>query len=396
MYEERILEAIRSDREYLVALRRYFHRHPELSRQEFGTARRIEEELDKLGLEHSRVGETGVYTEIKGDLDGERTIVLRADIDALPVKEEHECEYRSEVEGVMHACGHDGHTASLLAAVKFLSTHRDLFGGTVRVTFQQAEEIGYGARLFVDGGYLDGADRTFGIHTESRMDVGTISLTPGPNNASVDWFRITVTGKGAHVSVPNRGVDALYIASQIVVSAQALVTRRTDPTDSLLIGIGKLEAGKVYNVVADNAVMEGTIRAISPQTRAQAKKELERLSESIAESFGGSVAFEWKDFTSPLINDRAASLEAQKVARRLFGESAVITDRPCSLGGDDFAEYIIKVPGVYGFVGSGNDARPETRAAHHDSHFDIDEDCLVVAAAMDAAYAINFLNGTID
>ncbi|MBR1918669.1 MAG: amidohydrolase [Spirochaetales bacterium] len=396
MYEEQILDAIKSDRDYLVALRRYFHKHPELSRKEFGTARRIEEELDKLGLEHSRVGETGVYTEFKGELEGERTIVLRADIDALPVKEEHECEYRSEVEGVMHACGHDGHAASLLAAVKFLSTHRNLFGGTVRVTFQQAEEIGYGARLFVDGGYLDGADRTFGIHTESRMDVGTISLTPGPNNASVDYFRITVTGKGAHVSVPNRGVDALYIASQIVVSAQALVTRRTDPTDSLLIGIGKLEAGRAYNVVADLAVMEGTIRAISPKTRAQAKKELERLAESIAESFGGSVAFEWKDFTSPLINDREASIEAQKVARRLFGESAVITDRPYSLGGDDFAEYIIKVPGVYGFVGSGNDARPETRVAHHDCHFDIDEDCLVVAAAMDAAYAINFLNGTID
>ncbi len=396
MYEELVLNAIKSDRDYLVALRRYFHKHPELSKKEFGTAKKIEEELDKLGLEHSRVGETGIYTEFKGNLKGDRTIVLRADMDALPVKEEHECEYKSETEGVMHACGHDGHTASLLAAVRFLSQHRDLFGGTVRATFQQAEEIGYGARLFVDGGYLDGADRTFGIHTESRMDVGTISLTPGPNNASVDWFRITVKGKGAHVSVPNRGVDALYIASQIVVSAQALITRRTDPTDSLLIGIGKLEAGRAYNVVADLAVMEGTIRAIYPETRAQAKRELEKLSTSIAESFGGEVSFEWQDFTSPLINDRESSIEAQKVARRLFGDEAVITDRPYSLGGDDFAEYIIKVPGVYGFVGSGNDARPETRVAHHDCHFDIDEDCLVVAAAMDAAYTINFLNGTID
>lgn len=396
MNEKKILEEIKSDYDYLVSMRRHFHMYPEVSKLEYNTATKIEEELQSFGLFTSRVGETGVCTEIRGNRVGDKTIVLRADTDALAVKEEHESCYKSTVEGVSHACGHDAHTAALLEAAKYLSSHRDDFGGVARIHFQQAEECGYGARLFVDGGYLDGADRTFGIHTESRRQVGRISLTPGPNNASVDWFRIRVHGKTAHVSTPDMGSDALYIASQIVVGAQALITRCTNPTDSVLIGIGKLNSGTAYNIVADEAEMEGTIRAMTPETRSKAKLGLETLAWNMANTYGGTVEFEWKDYTSPLINDRTSTLEAAKVARRLFGEDKVDTDRLYSLGGDDFAEYILKVPGVYGYVGSGNPARPETTVAHHNSYFDIDEESLVVAAAMHVAYAINFLNGTID
>lgn len=398
MTEKRILEEIKKDNDYLVSMRRHFHRYPEVAKEEFKTASRIEEELHSFGLKTVRVGETGVASSIKGNLPGDKTIVLRADIDGLAVSEIHEkdCPYQSQIEGKSHACGHDAHTAALLEAAKYLASHKDEFGGTVLLNFQQGEEIGYGARLFVDGGYIDSADRSFGIHLESRIPVGKISLTPGPNNASVDWFRITVKGKTAHVSVPNRGADALYMASQIVVGAQALVTRMTDPTDALLIGIGKMHSGTAYNIVADEAVMEGTIRAMHPETRAKAKRSLESLAKGITDTYGGSVSFEWADFTSPLINDEAASLEAQKVARRLFGDENVIANRPYALGGDDFAEYIIKVPGVYGYVGSGNPSNPDTQVAHHNTHFDIDEESLVVAAAMHVAYAINFLNDTID
>ena len=399
MYEDFILESIRSDRDNLVALRRYFHMHPEVSAKEFGTAAKIDEYLHSLGLKTERVGETGVYSEIKGEREGEgKTILLRADIDALPVLEEHSapCSYQSQNAGISHACGHDAHTASLLEAASFLAAHKDLFSGTVRLAFQQGEEIGYGGRLFVDGGYLDGADRVFGVHMESRREVGRVSLTPGPNNASVDWFRINIHGKAAHVSTPELGIDALYIASQIVIAAQSIVTRRNNPTDAVLIGIGKMEAGTAYNVVAEDAYMEGTLRCMLSDVRKNVKADLEKAAAAIASIYGADVSFEWKDFTSPLVNDKESSAEAAKVAARLFGADKVDIDRPFSLGGDDFAEFIIHTPGVYAYVGSGNKAKPDTCVAHHNNRFDIDEDALVVAAALHAAYAVDFLNGTID
>ncbi len=390
-----ILERTKAIQEEVTALRRHFHMYPEVSRNEYQTAEKIEEVLVSYGLTPRRVGETGVYTEIKGTGRGNKTIVLRADTDALAVTEVHECAYKSRHEGVMHACGHDAHTACLLGACKLLSEHTDLFGGTVRVHFQQAEEIGYGARIFIDEGLVDGADRTFGIHTRPSVRAGSLELIPGPNNASVDWFRIRVFGKAAHVSTPHLGTDALYIASQIVTSAQAIITRQTSPMDSVLIGIGKMSAGTAYNIVAAEAEMEGTIRALTPETRAFAKKQLETLANSVAATYGGTVEIEWKDFTSPLINDHASALEAQKVARELFGDEHVITQDIPSLGGDDFAEYILRVPGVYAYIGSGNPEIPETVVAMHNDHFDIDESCLVVGTAMYAAYAVAFLNGEV-
>ena len=392
-----IREEIGRDRDYLVSLRRYFHQHPETAREEFNTAKRIESELESFGLKTERVGETGVYAEIKGTAKGPaKTIILRADIDALPVTEKHESPYKSQNEGKMHACGHDSHTAGLLGAAKYLAKHTDLFPGTVRLTFQAGEEIGYGARIFIDNGYLDGADRCFGLHTDPRIPVGKVSLTPGPNNASVDWFRITVKGKGAHIAYPQNGIDALYVASQIVISAQSIVTKINSATEPLLLGIGKLSGGKAYNVIADEAVMEGTIRAANPASRALTKKKLEEIAESAARPYGATVSFEWKDNTSPLINDREATIESQIIGERLLGKDNIITDRPFSLGGDDFAEYIIKVPGVYAYVGTANDSRPETKVAHHDCMFDIDEDSLPVMASLYAAYSVAYLSGCID
>ncbi len=380
----------------VIALRRHFHMYPEVSAKEYKTAEKLEEELKKLGLTPRRVGETGVYAEIHGSGSGNKTIVLRADTDALPVKEEHVCEYASRHEGVMHACGHDAHTASLLGAARLLAEHRELFGGTVRIHFQQAEEIGYGARVFIDEGLVDGADRTFGIHVASDLDCGAVALVPGPNNASVDWFRIRITGKSAHVSTPHLGTDAAYIAAQIMVSAQAIITRQISPMDNVLIGIGKIQAGTAYNIVASEAEMEGTIRALTPETRAFAKARLEELAKSIAASFGGEASLEWKDYTSPLLNDEASCLEAQKVARELFGDKNVVTVRTPSLGGDDFAEYILKVPGVYAKIGSRNAEKWETGVAMHNCHFDVDENCLLVGSSLYAAYAVAFLNGEVD
>lgn len=388
---DNIKNEVEKERDYIISLRRYFHSMPELPREEYETAAKIEEELRSFGLETRRVGETGVYSEIEGKTGG-RTLILRSDIDALPVKEEHECSYKSKKDGIMHACGHDGHTASLLASAKILAKHRDCFSGKIKLCFQQAEEIGYGARVFIEEGLVTG-DRCFGFHLASNIPVGKISATAGPNNASVDFLRIKIHGKGAHVSTPERGTDALYIASQIVVALQALVTRRTNPTDSVLIGIGKITAGTSYNVVAQEAELEGTIRVMYPEIRERMKKELEDLVFSTARIYGGSADVEYVDFTSPLINPVDTTKEVAKVAREIVGDDNVIENRPYSLGGDDFAEFILKVPGTYAYIGSGNKDRAETLVAHHDSHFDIDEEALVIGSKLEVLYALEYLNG---
>ena len=380
-----------------VELRRYFHSHPELPKEEFNTAKRIEEELDNLNIEHKRVGETGVYAEIIGTKDDKanKTIVLRADIDALPIEETNNCEYKSLNEGVMHACGHDAHTASLLVSAKILSENKNLFSGKIKLCFQQAEEIGYGARLFIDGGYLEGASRSFGIHVGSNIPVGSIVIMEGANNASVDWFRISIEGKASHVSTPELGCDAAYIISQIVVAVQSLVTRTTSPMENVLIGIGKINAGTGYNIVAENATAEGTIRVFSPEIRKSIKEKLKNLVYSISQIYGAKAHIEWKDFTSPLINDSIATKEAQIVARKLFEKDKIITSRKPSLSGDDMAEFINKVPGVYAFVGTRNEAIENTTVAHHNSNFDIDENGLKTSIKITTLYALEYLTNSI-
>lgn len=396
--ERELYEQVLADHDYVVGLRRYFHQHPELPKEEFGTQERIEQELDALGIAHRRVAGTGVYAELTGTKPAAgqtRTIVLRADIDALPVAEENGVPYASQTPGKMHACGHDAHNAALIGAARILCANRDRFAGKVIFTWQPGEEIGYGARIIIDEGNIDEAQRSFGLHLASSVPVGSVVLMPGPNNASVDWFRIRVHGLGAHVSTPEQGVDAAYIASQIVVSAQALVTRRTSPMDNVLIGIGKINAGTAYNVVAQEAELEGTIRVFTPEIRRQTKARLEALAKSVAEVYGGTAEIQWKDFTSALINDPEATSEAQTVASSLFGEKKIIRQRKPDLGGDDFAEYILRVPGAYAYVGSRNPEKPNTVLAHHNCRFDIDEDCLTVAVALHSCYAVEYLNGLV-
>lgn len=256
----------------LIALRREFHRAPELGLHEYHTAARIERELDRCGIPHERIGETAVVGHLTGNGNGSGLVVLRADIDALPIQETNDVPYRSQTPGMMHACGHDAHTTYLLGAAKVLSAHRADFGGEVRFLFQPAEEIGQGARPLIAAGMLDGAQRVFGLHTASDLPAGTVGVKPGANNAGVDHFIIRIHGKSAHVSTPQLGVDALYIASELVVALQSIVTRMTSPVEPVLIGVGKLNAGTAYNAVAETAVLEGTTRMFSPESRAHLAK----------------------------------------------------------------------------------------------------------------------------
>ncbi|MDY3281124.1 M20 metallopeptidase family protein [Dysosmobacter sp.] len=373
------------EKAYLTALRQDFHQHPELGLQEFRTAGRIEEELDRAGIPHTRVGETGVLGTLRGTGTGAGVVVLRADMDALPIQETSEAEYRSRTPGVMHACGHDAHTACLLGAARLLAGCRGDFGGEVRFVFQPAEEIGKGARDFVEAGVLEGVDRVFGLHVAPELPVGTVGLKPGLNNAAVDHFRIAVRGASAHVATPQLGADALYIASHTVVALQALVTRLTSPVEPVIIGVGTLNAGTAYNAVAASAVLQGTTRTVSQESRQRVRRQIDRTARSIAEVYGGTAEVLWTGVTPPLINDPGACREAAAAAREAGLQ--VITDRSLSLCGDNFAEYLLRVPGAYAYLGSGNPALPNTEHSIHSADFDLDEEALALGAALSAAYA---------
>lgn len=378
------------EKDYLIELRRWFHQHPEPSLKEYQTAIKIEEELDRYQIPHQRIGETGVYAWIKGKKGNGKCIALRADIDALAMDDLKEVEYHSKNEGFAHACGHDGHTATLLVAAKILKSKENEFAGEIRLFFQQAEEIGQGARQFVSAGLLEDVSRVYGAHVSSAIEVGNISLTPGPVNASCDYFKIEITGKGAHVSTPQKGIDALYIASQLVVSLQSIIARNIDPIDSALVGIGTLKAGTQYNIVAENAEIEGTIRCFSKETRAYIYKRVEEIASHTAQMYGAKAKLEFKQFADPLINDKDVIEELKFVAQDIVGNDHIIQQEKM-LQADDFADYLAKVKGAYAFIGSKNINQPNTCVAHHHGLFDMDEKALLISLQLYIDYTLNYL-----
>lgn len=382
---------IKKEQESLIALRRWFHMHPEPSMKEYETAAKIEEELTRIGVAHRRIRETGVFASISGEKGSGKVLVLRADMDALSMEDLLDKSYRSVNFGYAHACGHDAHTAVLLHAVKLLQERRHEFAGEIRFFFQPGEEIGQGARTFIGEGCLDGADRIFGAHMCSSLDVGTISLTPGPINASCDYFRIVVQGKGAHVSTPQKGVDALYIASQIVINLQSIVSCSLSPLDTAVVGIGTLHAGTQYNIVAKEALLEGTTRSFSSRTRAYINQRVCEIAHQTASLYGGSAQVEFRDFAAPLINDNQVVEELTPVAQAVVGKDRVIHNQEKMMQADDFADYLAHVPGCYAFIGSRNSQSCHTGMPHHHAQFDIDEDAMLLSLAVFVGYALQYL-----
>lgn len=384
-------ESAESIDEYVISLRREFHRHPELSMKEFKTAFRVEKELAALGLKTERIGGTGVTAVLAGTAPShgkKRAVALRADMDALPIQERAAVPFASENAGVMHACGHDAHTASLLGAARLLASQKDSFSGTVTFIFQPGEEFGEGAKPFVEAGVLNGVDRVFGIHLASNVAAGKVAVSAGAVNASVDYFKIKITGRPAHVSVPQLGVDALYVSALVVTQLQGIASRLSDPLKPVLVGVGVLHAGDSYNIVAGHAVLEGTLRTLDAGVRRTALSQIRSIAEQTASLYGAKAEIEIKDFTPVLVNDSTVSEEVKSVAAGLLDPENVVPREP-SLGGDNFAEYQQKVPGCYAFVGSRNESVPGTQEPHHSDLFEIDEKSLSVAARLYAAYALS-------
>ena len=381
-----IKELVRENRDYVISLRRHFHQYPELSMEEYETSKKIKEELDKMGIEYRSAANTGIIATIKGDKPG-KTIALRADMDALPVEELTDFDFKSKIDGHMHACGHDSHMAMLLGAAKILNDMKEQINGTVRLIFQPAEENAKGAHAMIRDGAIDGVDSIFGIHIWAQIPVGKVSLEAGPRMASTDWFYIDVKGKGGHGSQPENCIDAVDVSSAIVMNLQTLVSRETRPHNPLVLSIGLLNSGTKLNVIAEEGHMEGTTRCFDPELRKQLPIKMERIIKSTAEAFGATATLRYDLAGSAVINDEQCSEIGQGSVEKIEGnyQFEKVT------GGEDFCHYLDKVPGVLAFVGCKNDEK-NCCYAHHNGRFAIDEDSLEIGTALYAQYAIDFLN----
>lgn len=379
----------KENKDYVISLRRYFHQYPELSMEEFETSKKIKEELDKMGIKYVSAGGTGIIANIKGNKPG-KTIALRADMDALPVEELTNFQYKSKIDGHMHACGHDAHMAMLLGAAKILNDMKDQINGTVRLIFQPAEENAKGAHAMIKDGALDGVDSIFGIHIWAQVPVGKVSIEPGPRMASTDWFYIDVKGKGGHGSQPENCIDAVVVSSAIVMNLQTLVSRETRPHNPLVLSIGILNSGTKLNVIAEEGHMEGTTRCFDPELRKQLPIKMERIIKSTAEAFGATATLKYDFAGSAVINDPQCAEIGQGSVEKILGKEGNYHFEKVT-GGEDFCHYLDKVPGALAFVGCKNDER-NCCYAHHNGKFAIDEDSLEIGTALYAQYAIDFLN----
>ncbi|WP_282141937.1 amidohydrolase [Cytobacillus oceanisediminis] len=390
MIHNGLKELIGAYSDELTKLRRKLHSEPEVSWEEFKTTQFICEYLDGLGIPFKRTVPTGVIAEIAGGKPG-KTVALRGDMDALQVEElNKDLPYASLENGKMHACGHDAHTAMLLIAAKALNEIKEELPGNVRLLFQPAEEVAEGAKMMVEQGAMEGVDNVFGIHIWSQMPTHKVSCTPGPSFASADIFKVTFKGKGGHGAMPHDCIDAAIVASSFVMNVQSVVSRTIDAQQPAVLTIGKMTVGTRFNIIAENAVIEGTVRCFDPETRDHIEKQLENYAEKTASIYAAGAKVEYIRGSQAVINEEYSANLVQKVASEAFGEDLLYNEKP-TMGAEDFSFYLDKAPGSFALVGSGNTEK-DTEWAHHHGKFNIDEDALSTGAELYAQYAWAYLN----
>lgn len=360
--------------DYVVGMRRHFHMFPELSFREFKTSEKVKDELNSMGIKCRKIGETGLACDIEGH-DSGKMVALRADMDALPVLEEVKVPYASEVKGIMHACGHDSHTAMLLGAAKLLTMNRKKFRGTVRLFFQAAEESYPGGAIdFVKAGELRGVSAIVGQHVTSLLPAGTIASYPGRAMASSDEFRIRIIGKGGHGSDPQNSVDSLVIGSYFVSEAQTIVSRMIPSFNPAVVTFGTFNSGYRFNIIAQYAELTGTVRTFDDQVGEKVKVSLEKLLSGICSAYGATYEFDYKKTYPVVVNNGEINLKVEEVAASIVGEENVVHPDPI-MGSEDFAYYLKEVPGAFYFLGVGN-AEKGISAPNHSPKFNIDEESM--------------------
>lgn len=376
----------------IIALRRHLHANPELSFQEFETSKYVYQRLCTLGLEPSSVADTGLVAYIQGTNPGKKTIALRADLDALPIDEQNEVPYKSTKPGVMHACGHDVHTASLLGAAGILSKIRKSFQGTIKLIFQPGEErIPGGASLMIKEGVLNNpkVDTIFGQHVMPLIEVGKVGFRPGMYMASSDEIYLTVNGRGGHGAMPDQAVDPVLIASHIIVALQQVVSRNADPKTPSVLSFGKVTANGATNVIPDLVKVEGTFRTLDEQWRARAKELITRLAKGIAESMGGSCEVNILHGFPYLENNPELTSRARTYAEEYLGKENVL-DLDLWMAAEDFAFYSQHIDACFYRLGVRNEARGITSPVHT-ATFDVDEGALQVGSGLMAWLAVKEL-----
>ena len=373
--------------EDMVSIRRYLHQHPEVSFQETKTAKYIQDFYTELGIPfQANVGGNGVVARIKGALPG-KTIALRADFDALPIQEENDVPYKSTVPGVMHACGHDGHTATLLVLARTMNEMKDQLSGEYVFIHQHAEEYAPGgAKPMIEAGCLQGVDAIFGTHLWSLTPVGTIEYKSGPIMAAADRFEITVQGMGGHGANPHQAKDAIVTASQLVVNLQQLVSRRVNPTEAAVLSVGSFVAENAFNIIADSAKLAGTVRTFNAEVRDIMETELERVIKGTCMTADSTYSFQYTRGYPPVINHSVETDFLKTTAEEVTGVE-IVKESDLHMIGEDFGYYLEKVPGTFFFTG----AMPSGEVyPHHSPKFDFDERAMLIAAKTLGAAAINY------
>ena len=360
---------------YVIEMRRFFHENPELSFQEEQTLGRIEEELKGMGLRPVSVPAGGLYADIMGSGPG-KTVALRADVDALPIREETELSFKSRNDGVMHACGHDSHIAMLLGVARSLSSKRDQFNGKVRLLFQRAEEQPPGGAIaFIKNKVLKDVDFVIGQHVIAKIPSGMVAIFPKECMANADEFRVRIKSKGGHGANPHEGVDTLMIASQFVVQAQTIVSRLFDPAEPSVITFGTMNSGFRYNVLSPNSLLTGTVRTFTEEGRTKAETTLKNMIESLCKVYGAEFEFEYIRGYPALINSEKVSAVIESAARKVVGEKNILHPKPV-MGGEDFADYTKEVPGAFYFLGV-TPKEEISAGSNHSPQFFIDESALI-------------------
>ncbi|EJO5347552.1 amidohydrolase [Clostridium botulinum] len=374
---------------YVIDLRRYFHSYPECSWNEKNTSKKIKSELNRFGIFFESIANTGVLVTIKGKEPG-KTVLLRADMDAIEVNECNNLDYVSKNKGIMHACGHDGHIAMLLGAAIVLNSIKDKLKGNIKLLFQPAEEVGEGAVACIKEGVLHSVDNTFAIHLWSDVPYGKVAIEKGPIMSSADVFKIKIKGKGGHGAMPHETIDSVLVASSFVMNIQSIVSRQIDPLESLVISIGKLQAGSRFNVIANEATIEGTVRCFNMSLRKKIPNIIERILKNSTGVYNAEGRLNYKFVTPVTINDKKSVYRAKQVIYKILGENKTYEINK-NMVTEDFGFYLEKVPGALAFLGVKNETLGTNYPQHHE-RYNIDERALKIGVKLYCEYALDFLN----
>ena len=388
MNDQLLKTLVESEKTWIIDVRRKLHRIPEDGFKEVKTQRLIIETLDALGISYT-TERTWVIALIKGGMPGD-TVAIRADMDALPMIEPEGCPFRSEHEGMMHACGHDAHVAIALGAAKVLNGIKDQIHGKVKFLFQPAEESIGGAEPMVKAGAMENphVDRVYGLHVMPHLPVGKVETRMGTLNASTDTVKITVHGKAGHGAYPEQGVDAIVCAAQVITALQSVVARNVSPLQSAVLTLGMIEGGMAQNIICDEVRMRGTLRTANAELRLMMIHRIEAMAQSIAVGMGCTAEVEVIPGYAALVNDNHEAARIKRVAGRLFGEENVVEKAAPSMGGEDFSFFSDCAPGAFFHVGC---VKPEWMPAPplHSRDFRIDEDCLTIGTLMHVALVLD-------